>query len=130
MKYLGIDYGKKNIGLAISDSAGKVAMPFGILNNNQNFLQKLSQLLITEKIDKIVIGLSLNLDGEENPLAQDINKLIGFLKKQDRNLKIYLQDERYSTLAAKWGTKKQIRRPKKKSKAKFLKKRLMIKLQL
>ena len=75
MKYLGIDYGKKNIGLAISDSFGKVAMPFGIFANNKNFLEKFISILKREKIEALIFGLSLNLDGEENEINSEIKKM-------------------------------------------------------
>lgn len=57
MKYLGIDFGLKKIGLSISE--GSLASPFGILHikNKKDALKKIQQVVEKEKIDEIVIGL-------------------------------------------------------------------------
>lgn len=60
MKYLGIDYGEKNIGLAISNNNLKIAVPFGIVKN----IQEIKKIIKTKKINKIIIGLPKGFRGE------------------------------------------------------------------
>lgn len=60
MKYLGIDYGEKYIGLAIGNDELKIALPFKIVNN----IQEIKQIINQEKIDKIIIGLPKGFRGE------------------------------------------------------------------
>lgn len=60
MKYLGIDYGEKNIGLAICDNNLKIATPFGIVHS----LEEIKKIVQEKNIDKIIIGLPLGFRGE------------------------------------------------------------------
>ena len=60
MKVLGIDYGLKWIGLAISDDERKMAFPYETSENNSRFFSRLNEIIKKEDIYKIVIGLPLN----------------------------------------------------------------------
>lgn len=60
MKVLGIDYGKKWMGLAISDDERKMAFPYETLENNFKLFSRLNEIIKKEGIYKIVIGLPLN----------------------------------------------------------------------
>ncbi len=68
MKTLGIDYGKKWIGLAISDDNRKMAFAYKTLENNSDLFSNLNEIVKKEDIYKIVIGLPLNK--EMKPTAQ------------------------------------------------------------
>ena len=78
MHILAIDYGTKNIGLARASSEIDVILPFGKVSN----LLELISIVIKEKIDKIVVGLPLGLDGTENKNTQRVRKFIDELKKE------------------------------------------------
>ena len=73
MKYLAVDYGKRNIGLAISDSAGNVAMPFGVFDNNNSFFEKFEKIISENAIDEVVIGESKDLSGARNMIQDKID---------------------------------------------------------
>ncbi len=60
MKILGIDYGAKWMGFAISDDERKMAFPYATLENNSRFFSRLNEIIKKESIYKIVIGLPLN----------------------------------------------------------------------
>ncbi len=60
MKVLGVDYGKKWMGLAISDDERKMAFPYETLENNFKLFSRLNEIIKKESIYKIVIGLPLN----------------------------------------------------------------------
>ena len=56
MKYLGIDYGAKRVGIAISDAEGSIAFPRTTLLNDGKMLPQLAKLIEEEKIGTVVIG--------------------------------------------------------------------------
>ncbi len=60
MKVLGIDYGKKWVGVAISDDERKMAFPYETLENNFKFFSRLNEIIKKEGVYKIIIGLPLN----------------------------------------------------------------------
>lgn len=60
MRFLGIDYGEKNIGLAFGDDELKIATPLGIVHS----IEEVKQAIKDRKINKIIIGLPLGLKGE------------------------------------------------------------------
>lgn len=68
MKILGIDYGAKWIGLAISDDERQLAFAYKTLENNQKIFPILNEIVKKEEIYKIVIGLPLNK--KMNPTRQ------------------------------------------------------------
>ena len=65
MKYLGIDYGTKRIGIAISDDTGTLAFPLTTVFANPQALQTIHALLKENRIEKIIIGESRNFRGEK-----------------------------------------------------------------
>lgn len=72
MNYLGIDYGKKRVGIAYSDETGKVAFPLAILPNNENLVAQICGIAMDKKTNLIVLGESNNLDGTPNAIMKDI----------------------------------------------------------
>lgn len=78
MKYLGIDYGTKKIGLAISDDNGKIAFPYKIIATSERDLE-LEKVIEKEKISEIVIGKSINLKGQSNNVQEEINDFVAVL---------------------------------------------------
>lgn len=92
MRYLGLDYGQKRIGVAVADERGKIAFPHStIFNKGQNgVLRQLKNLIKKEKIDKIIVGLPFSLRGKETPQTKDIKSFLEFLRK---NLIIPIEGE-------------------------------------
>lgn len=98
MKLLGIDYGEKRIGLALSDELGSFAHEYSVLIDltNEGVLEYLRKLIAEENIEKIVIGLPLNMSGEETYKAQDVREFAGMLENHlDRE--VIFEDERWTT---------------------------------
>ena len=71
MKYICIDYGKKKVGVAISDDSGELAFPCMIVENNKNLLIEIKQACKELKIHEIVMGNSLDQNGAPNPIMKD-----------------------------------------------------------
>ncbi len=83
MKFLAIDYGTKNIGLARASSDLDLVLPFGVIkNDNEQVLAELVKIIQTEKIDIIVVGLPTGLDGSENNNTIKIRNFTAELQKQ------------------------------------------------
>ena len=65
MKYLGIDYGTKRVGVAVSDETATLARPFSTLKNDALLIAELSAIVAKENIGGIVVGLSTGNKVEE-----------------------------------------------------------------
>ena len=72
MKYLGIDYGEKRVGIAISDAEGKVAFPKVVIQNNPELIKEISGLCKEFEINAVVIGESKDYKGEDNKINPQI----------------------------------------------------------
>ena len=81
-KFLGIDYGTKRIGLAISDENGKLAFPKEILPNDFHTFDRLDVLIGKENIGEIIVGESVDFSGKLNALSGRIEVFILELKER------------------------------------------------
>ena len=100
-KILGIDYGDKRTGLAISDALGFMASGVGTVRANGD---RALLALIIEKINelgakKIVLGNPINMDGSHGPRSQKAEAFAENLKEAT-GLEVILVDERCSTMEA------------------------------
>jgi putative Holliday junction resolvase len=75
MRYLGVDYGSKKIGLALSDEAGTMGFPHAIWTNSHDLPGKLVDLIRAQNVGAVVIGESRDLAGGDNPIAADAHRL-------------------------------------------------------
>ena len=69
MRYLGIDYGSKKVGLAMSDEQGEFALPLDVWLMTSDLVAKIAGVCRSQKIDTIIMGESLNYDGQLNPIG-------------------------------------------------------------
>ena len=72
MRYLGIDFGKKRVGLSFSDEDGKIAFPLFVLENSEKIIEEIKKIILDKKIDKVVMGESKDFNMNENPIMEDI----------------------------------------------------------
>jgi putative holliday junction resolvase len=72
MKYLGIDYGSKRIGLAVSDETESFAFPLSVLNNTEEVIKEISRICLEKEIGQIVVGESRNFEMKENDIMKEI----------------------------------------------------------
>ncbi len=76
MKYLGIDFGTKKVGIAVSDKDGKIAFPHSILPNNDKLLLKIEEITKEENIESLVIGESQDYRGNDNPIMDSVQDFL------------------------------------------------------
>jgi len=99
MRYLAIDYGDKRTGLAICDHAETIASPLTVIEGQKDLIKKINEIVTSEEIDAIVLGLPLNMDDSKGFRAKLVFKFAEKLKAQ-LQIPIHLQDERLSSFAA------------------------------
>jgi len=104
MRYLGIDYGNKKVGLAISDEAGSFAFPYQVIKNEgrDKLTKEIKKIVEQEKIEKIVLGESVDLSGRANDIQPDI---LIFKEKLEKELgrEVILESELFTTREARRG---------------------------
>jgi len=95
MKYLGIDFGTKRIGLATSDDTATLAFPYKTITNSPNLLDEILEIVQIENVSKIIIGESKNKDMQDNLIMKHV---YDFKKKlEEKNLKVELHNEFFSS---------------------------------
>ncbi|MGD6818202.1 Holliday junction resolvase RuvX [Metabacillus sp. 84] len=103
MRVLGLDYGTKTIGVAVSDYLGWTAQGLETVKINEEGgdygLTRLSELIKTEEADKIVVGLPKNMNGTIGPRGEACQRFASLLE-ETFSLPVVLWDERLTTMAA------------------------------
>ncbi len=99
MRLLGIDYGSKKTGLALTDESGKMAFPHSVVPTDAKLLTTIETLIMKEKVGEIVLGYSLNRDGKPNAVHAAAEELMLDLTLSV-GLPVHLQPEQYTTQAA------------------------------
>lgn len=100
-RILSIDYGERRLGLAISDETQTLASGLGVYTRQsaEADLRYLRELIARERVEKIVLGLPLNMDGSQGFKAQEA---LEFKEQLETQLKIPVElvDERLTTQEA------------------------------
>jgi putative Holliday junction resolvase len=99
MRYLGIDYGSKRVGLSLSDEEGKMAFPYKIVLNNMELIDTIHNICGTEEVSIIVLGESHDLSGNPNKIMESIEEFKDKLNLEVR-LPIYFQKEFMTSIFA------------------------------
>ena len=97
---MGIDYGSKRVGVALTNEDGTMAFPHDTLPNDKQLLTKLETLINEQGVGEIVIGHSLDGSGEANAVHAGVESLMTDLTLAV-GLPIHLQPEQYTTQEAK-----------------------------
>ncbi|HPN54326.1 MAG TPA: Holliday junction resolvase RuvX [Candidatus Moranbacteria bacterium] len=95
--YLGLDFGKAKIGLAIADNETRMAFAFSTLKNDKNFLQKLKEIVENENIKAIVIGITRHEKDQQS--AEEKMEFAERVKKET-GLIPFFQEEMFTTKMA------------------------------
>lgn len=98
MRLLGIDYGARRVGLALSDPTGIIAVPHSVFDNDRHLLTKVLKLCEAEGVEQVVLGESLTFAGRPNPIMAKIAKFKQAL--ESRGLTVTLEPEYLTTSEA------------------------------
>lgn len=99
-RILGVDVGRKRVGLALSDPCFLIASPFKVLERKtfESISQSLVKIIEEEEVRGLVVGVPLEMSGEEGRSSQSVRHFVyNFLKIID--LPVVFWDERFSTVA-------------------------------
>lgn len=99
MRLLGVDYGAKKIGLAISDEGKSIAFPSTVIKNDKHLLRTLKDIVERENIEKIIIGESRDYKQKKNLIMKNILKLKDIIEKE-MGLSVILEPEFLTSLQA------------------------------
>ncbi|MBR1576062.1 MAG: Holliday junction resolvase RuvX [Bacteroidales bacterium] len=98
-RIIGIDFGRKRIGVAVSDPLRIFASPVETVPSAKiiEYLQKYAQ---TETIVRFVVGYPVNMDGRPSEAAADVDRFLPRLKKSFPGVPVTLEDERFTSVLA------------------------------
>lgn len=106
MRCLGLDIGDKTVGISRSDELGWTAQPVEVLHFQQASatFSKLAKLICESKIDTVVYGFPLNMNGTKGPQAEKVEDFVAhleiYLTKRNLHPSLIAWDERLSTVGA------------------------------
>lgn len=106
MKYLGLDYGSKYIGVARSDEGGTIAFPGTSIPNDEKSFEKIVYEIQKEGVEAVVIGSSYDQDG----VANDIMEAITTFKEELElllGMPVYFEKEAFTSVHARQASGKE-----------------------
>jgi putative Holliday junction resolvase len=101
MRALGVDLGRRRIGLAISDVEGAFAFPLDAVASagRTRDVKALAQVIALREIDRVVVGLPLHMDGRAGPEAEEARAFATALAKAT-GVPVDTLDERWTSIEA------------------------------
>jgi putative Holliday junction resolvase len=99
-RILGIDYGLKRTGLAVTDPLRIIASALDVVETAR-LLAYLKNYFDKEKVDEVVVGMPVRLDNSDSDTAVFVRKFMDEFKKLFPAMPIFTADERFTTSIAK-----------------------------
>ncbi|MCY9510778.1 Holliday junction resolvase RuvX [Paenibacillus larvae] len=101
MRKMGLDYGDRTIGVAVSDLLGLTAQGVEVIRRKkqEEDLARIGELIREYEVSELVVGLPKNMNGTIGPRGELCQEFAGLLKRQF-GLPVYLWDERLTTVSA------------------------------
>jgi len=102
MRILGIDYGERRVGFAVSDELEMISQgleTFVYSGTEKALFQKIKELIESHNVQACVIGLPLNMDGTQGEKAKQVTAFVEALR-ETLCLPVHFWDERLSTVSA------------------------------
>lgn len=101
MKILGLDYGDRRIGVALSDAFGWTAQGLEVIERRRegNEIERITELVRMNEVSEIVVGLPKNMNGSVGPRGEICIEFAEILR-ETLDLPVHLWDERLSTVSA------------------------------
>lgn len=98
-RIIGIDYGNKRVGVAVSDPLGIFASPLDTIHSAK-IIEYLQSYLQKERVSCFVVGYPINMNGEPSAAARHVDAFLNLLKKKFPNTPVVLEDERFTSVLA------------------------------
>ncbi len=98
-RILGIDYGTKRIGVAVSDPTQLIARGVGTLPNDRHILEQLDRIIAQEEVVAIVVGMPYSADGGKGQKAREVEAFIERVNSHT-GLDVATWDESFSSVEA------------------------------
>lgn len=99
MRLMGIDFGSKRVGVALSDDKGMMAFPKEVLKNDNDLLKNIVSIIEQEGVKKVIIGHSKDREGGDNPIHERVTEFMTDLTLA-LPIPIELEPEQYTTQEA------------------------------
>jgi len=98
-RILGIDYGSKRIGIAVSDPLGIIAQGVSVVANSSTMINEIKKLVHEYDVEMIVVGMPFNLKGEKGIKADEVDRFISQIEKE-LQIEVVCLDERLTSKMA------------------------------
>lgn len=98
MRLLGIDYGTKRVGVAVSDESAQFALPFAVIANGKTLLSDIVEIAQKNQIKEVVMGESKDYKGKANQVMADSLELKKHL--ESRGFIVHLEPEFMTSVQA------------------------------
>ncbi len=101
MRYLGIDFGEKRIGVAVSDDQARLAVPVGVVHRHNDYdsIGELREMALERDVGALVVGRPTRLDGRPGSLAKRVGRFAERLSAACR-LPLFFIDETLTSVEA------------------------------
>ena len=102
MRVLGVDYGERRIGLALSDPTGTFAQPLQVITWRRRLREPLAAIEAVcreREVEEVVVGMPFSMSGEVGTKAREVRNFLGALRGR-LDVPVREWDERLSTVAA------------------------------
>jgi putative Holliday junction resolvase len=99
-RLLGIDFGEKRVGLALSDEGARLAFPHTTLQNNRDLVDEVLTLINEYEVEKVVIGDSKDFNMRENKIMEKARDFADDLKNEKKDIEIVFHAEFMTTMQA------------------------------
>ena len=98
-RIIGIDYGRKRVGVAVSDPLGIFASALDTVQSAK-IIEYLKKYVEKENVVLFVVGYPINMDGKPSEAAKDIDVFLKHLAKAFPEIPVVLEDERFTSVLA------------------------------
>ena len=98
-RIIGIDFGRKRTGLAVSDPTMVFASALDTVHS-ANIIDYIKNYAQNETIIRFVVGYPMNLDGAPSEAARDVDAFLNLLRKKFPDIPVTLEDERFTSVLA------------------------------
>ena len=100
-RVIGIDWGARRTGIAITDESREFVFvrPVVVALNSDDLVEKITQIINSENVSGVVVGLPLRMDGTESDTTQNVRAFVNMLEK-NLGVPICMLDETLSSASA------------------------------